>query len=76
MLVTWVTYGPIEGVVPIKVTLPGYESLINDQTHFRIDSEVIQSVSSNTYLDYVSYFQKYVDTGFESNLRSYQIIVD
>jgi hypothetical protein len=76
MLVRWTTYGPIEGVVPIKVTLPGYEYLINAQTHFRIDSEVIQSVSSNAYLDYVSYFQNYVDKAFESNLKSYQIIID
>lgn len=74
--VTWVTYGPIQGVVPIKVTLAGYESLVNDQTHFRIDSEVIQSVSSNTYLDYVSYFQNHADITFESNLKSYQIIID
>jgi hypothetical protein len=76
MLVNWVTYGPIEGLVPIKVTFPGYESLISDQTHFRIDSEVIQSVSSNTYGDYVSYFQNHVNTSFENNLKSYQIIVD
>jgi hypothetical protein len=76
MPVSWVTYGPIEGVVPIKVALLGYESLINEKTHFRIDSEIIKSVSSNTYNDYVSYFQNHENMAFESNLKSYQIIID
>lgn len=76
MPVSWITYGPIEGIVPIKVTLPGYEHLINDDTHFRIDNEVIQSASSNNYSDYVSYFQNNADMMFKNNLKSYQIITD
>jgi hypothetical protein len=74
--VSWITYGPIAGTVPINVTFPGYESLINAQTRFRIDSKVIQSASSNRYSDYVNYFQNYDDTAFENNVRSYQIILD
>jgi len=74
--VSWITYGPIEGIVPIKVKLPGYEHLINDNTHFRIDNEVIQSASSNNYSDYVSYYQNNVDMMFKNNLKSYQIITD
>jgi hypothetical protein len=76
MPVSWITYGPIEGLVPIKTTLQGYEYLIDEQTHFRIDNEVIQSASSNTYNDYISFYQNYLDTAFKGNLKSYQIITD
>jgi len=74
--VSWITYGPIEGIVPIKATLPGYEYLINEQTHFRIDNEVIKSASSNNYNDYVSFYQNNSDMTFKGNLKSYQIITD
>ncbi|NQZ22886.1 MAG: hypothetical protein HRT53_12625 [Colwellia sp.] len=76
MPVSWITYGPIAGVVPIKATLLGYEHLIDEQSHFRIDNEVIQSASSNTYNDYISFYQNNFDMTFEANLNSYQIITD
>ena len=76
MPVSWITYGPIEGIVPIKATLPGYEYLIDEQTHFRIDNEVIQTASSNTYNDYISFYQNNLDMAFKANLKSYQIITD
>ncbi len=76
MPISWITYGPIEGNVPIKATLPGYEYLIDEQTHFRIDNEVIQSASSNTYNDYISFYQNNLDMAFKANLKSYQIITD
>ncbi|WDE10755.1 hypothetical protein [Thalassomonas haliotis] len=57
--VKWASYGPDEGVLPSSVPLSGYEDVINDDTDVQLtDIELIRSMSSTDYQDYIRYYQQ------------------
>ncbi|WDE06539.1 hypothetical protein SG34_006375 [Thalassomonas viridans] len=57
--VKWTSYGPDEGVLPSSVPLSGYEDVINDDTDVQsTDIELVRSMSSSDYSDYIRYYQQ------------------
>ena len=57
--VTWTSYGPDEGVLPSSVPLSGYEDIINGDTDVQLtDIELVRSMSSSDYPDYIRYYQQ------------------
>jgi len=75
--VNWTTYGPIQGLLPVKIELTGYEDIIGvDSDWNEIDVRLLQSAVSSTYDDYVSYFQNFSNDNLVSNLNTYHIEIN
>ncbi|WDD97995.1 hypothetical protein [Thalassomonas actiniarum] len=76
--VKWTSYGPDEGVLPSSVPLSGYEDVINDDTDVQLtDIELIRSMSSSDYQDYIRYYQQAKQQEVESkNVDSSDFVGD
>jgi hypothetical protein len=71
--ITWTTFGPIQGQLPINSPLTGYEDLINNDSEWNeLIVELQQSSSSNDYTDYINHSQNR-NLSFGNNLKNYHI---
>ena len=74
--VTWTTYGPIEGQLPINEVFAGYEEFITEDTPWNeLTVELLQSDLSQNYEVYIQTVLSDDTQNFDSDLRSYYIEV-
>ena len=74
--VTWTTYGPIQGQLPINEVFTGYEAFITDETPWNeLTVELIRSSSSQNYANYIEQMLTQDNQAFDADLRTYYIEV-
>jgi hypothetical protein len=72
--VKWSSYGQESGLLPNTVDLLGYENIINqDSDIFNTKVELIRSLESDNYQDYLNFYQGIDNNNFDHNLLRYQL---
>jgi len=72
----WTSYGEIAGQLPVSISLPGYENIINDETIvLGTNTELIQSSSTDKYENYLLFYQNESNSSFANNVKSYHISI-
>jgi len=74
MPITWTMYGPNQGILASSVQLEGYENLINADTYIHsTDIKIIRSKNTDTYEDYINYYQGNTNSDFSDDLYYFQL---
>jgi hypothetical protein len=72
----WTSYGEVAGQLPVSISLPGYENIINDDTLvLGTNTELIQSGSTDKYENYLLFYQNASNSSFANNVKSYHISI-
>jgi hypothetical protein len=72
--ITWTMYGANKGIFASSVQLDGYEDVIDPDSYIHsTDIKIIKSENTNTYEDYINYYQGNTDTDFSDNLYYFQL---
>ena len=74
MPTTWTNYGPEKGLLAISGPLTGYENIVDiDTARVVTDTILLKSASSDTYQDYIQYYQSSLVSGFTDDILKYHI---
>ena len=67
-------YGPIKGILASSVQLAGFEDTITPDTDIQnTEINIIKSLTTNNYDDYIYYYQGNTDSDFANDLQSFQL---
>ncbi|OUR62489.1 hypothetical protein A9Q74_04845 [Colwellia sp. 39_35_sub15_T18] len=72
--INWTMYGPIKGILASSVQLAGFEDTITPDTDIQnTEINIIKSLTTNNYDDYIYYYQGNTDSDFANDLQSFQL---
>jgi len=74
MPIRWTMFGPIKGKLASSVQLAGYENIITPETSIQsTDIKIIKSATTNSYNDYIKYYQGNTESDFDHDLKYFHL---